>query len=182
MRRSLPVLFVATLVAMSCTGRSTDAGSSVSPNISATPTVPSSPAVRVDADRYATRTPIKHVVFLIKENRTFDNLFGTFPGANGATAGMDQGAMRPLHRGTDQGLPGDIPHCYWCSIAAWDGGKMDGFDQGPQGAWAYSQLHRDQLPNYWHWATNNVLFDNFFASAWGPSFPNHLYSDRKSVV
>ena len=53
---------------------------------------------------------------------------------------------------------------------------MDGFDQGPTGDWAYTQLHRDQLPNYWHWAEHNTLFDNFFASAWGPSFPNHLYS------
>src|SRR6478736_6676943 len=33
------------------------------------------------------RSKIKHVVFLVKENRTFDTLFGTFPGANGATQG-----------------------------------------------------------------------------------------------
>src|SRR5438105_8089460 len=32
-------------------------------------------------------TPIQHVVFLIRENRSFDNLFGTFPNANGATNG-----------------------------------------------------------------------------------------------
>ena len=32
------------------------------------------------------------------------------------------------------------------------------------------------MPNYWRWASDNVLFDNFFASAQGPSFPNHLYS------
>ena len=28
---------------------------------------------------------IKHIIFIIKENRTFDSMFGTFPGANGAT-------------------------------------------------------------------------------------------------
>lgn len=28
--------------------------------------------------------PIKHIVFFIKENRTFDNYFGTYPGADGA--------------------------------------------------------------------------------------------------
>ena len=28
-------------------------------------------------------TPIKHVVIIVQENRSFDNLFGTFPGANG---------------------------------------------------------------------------------------------------
>jgi phospholipase C len=33
------------------------------------------------------RSKIKHIVFLVKENRTFDTLFGTFPGANGATQG-----------------------------------------------------------------------------------------------
>ena len=89
---------------------------------------------------------------------------------------MDHGATRPLTRGTDGRVPGDIPHCYPCSILAWNQGAMDGFDQGPTGDWAYTQLHRDQLPNYWHWAQRNVLFDDFFASAWGPSFPNHLYS------
>jgi phospholipase C len=30
---------------------------------------------------------IKHIVFIVKENRTFDNYFGTFPGADGATTG-----------------------------------------------------------------------------------------------
>ena len=28
---------------------------------------------------------IEHVVIIVKENHTFDNYFGTFPGANGAT-------------------------------------------------------------------------------------------------
>src|SRR5262244_3890051 len=30
---------------------------------------------------------IQHIVFIIKENRTFDNYFGAFPGADGATSG-----------------------------------------------------------------------------------------------
>src|SRR4030095_11616114 len=81
-----------------------------------------------------------------------------------------------LARGTDGRLPGDLPHCYSCALAAWDQGEMDGFLQGDHAPWAYTQLHKDQLPNYWHWARQNVLFDNFFASAQGPSFPNHLYS------
>jgi len=145
-------------------------------DISATPTVsPLAPRI-VNADAFATRTRIKHVVFVIKENRTFDDLFGTFPGANGVSFGMDHGTRRPLIRGTDGRLPTDIPHCYECSIQAWDHGKMDGFDQPPTGNLAYSQLHRSQLPNYWLWAQRNVLFDDFFASAWGPSFPNHLYT------
>src|SRR6266702_2473076 len=41
--------------------------------------------------------PIKHIVFFIKENRTFDNYFGTYPGANGTTTAMDsEGKVVPL--------------------------------------------------------------------------------------
>jgi len=29
--------------------------------------------------------PVEHVVIIVKENHCFDNYFGTFPGANGAT-------------------------------------------------------------------------------------------------
>jgi phospholipase C len=175
-RRSSARLAVGVALAMvACTARAPES----QPGhlaMSATPTVvPLTPRF-VNANAFTTRTPIKHVVFVVKENRTFDNLFGTFPGANGVTVGMDMGTRRPLIRGTDGRLPSDIPHCYRCAIQAWDNGKMDGFDQPLTGKWAYSQLRRGQIPNYWHWAERNVLFDDFFSSAWGPSFPNHLYT------
>ena len=41
----------------------------------------------------ATDTPIKHVVVIMQENRTFDHMFGTFPGADGAAFGL--GRRRP---------------------------------------------------------------------------------------
>jgi phospholipase C len=54
---------------------------------------------------------------------------------------------------------------------------MDGFDRGGISTrWAYTQLTKQQLPNYWRWARQNVLADNFFSSETGPSFPNHLYA------
>jgi phospholipase C len=165
------------LIAAACDGTGATSGGTVSPPPSPSPNVVGTGAPEpFDAAALDTEFPIKHVVFLIKENRTFDNLFGTFPGANGVSAGMDDGRSRPLVRGTDGRLPGDIPHCYPCAIAAWNDGAMDGFVQGENGEYAYTQLHRDQLPNYWHWAERFALFDNFFASAHGPSFPNHLYS------
>jgi phospholipase C len=131
----------------------------------------------VDADRFETRWPIKHVVFVIKENRTFDNLFGRFPGTNGATTGMDLGRERPLTRALDR-LPMDIRHCYRCAIQAWNEGKMDGFATVSDAAdrWAYTQYLPEDIPNLWRWAEGFVLGDNFFASAHGPSFPNHLYT------
>lgn len=177
------MLLAATLLAASCTraesGDPGGPGSSVrSPTRTESPVASSpSPARTVDASAFPTRWPIKHVVFLIKENRTFDNLFGTFPGAEGVTVGMDRGVERPLVRGTDQATDADIPHCYECALVAYDGGRMDGFNQGDAAdRWAYTQLQRDQLPNYWAWARRFTIFDRFFASAHGPSFPNHLYS------
>jgi phospholipase C len=171
--------------AIACSATPSD-GPRTSPTTAAAPVSPTSSAAapvnspgsstEAMAESFKTRWPIKHVVFLIKENRTFDNLFGTFPGANGQSWGMDYGTRRPLTRGTDQRAH-DIPHCYECSIRAWDNGKMDGFNQTVYAdRWAYTQLHKDQLPNYWHWAQQNVLADNFFSSAQGPSFPNHLYA------
>ena len=139
---------------------------------------------------FQTKWPIKHVVFIIKENRSFDNLFGLFPGADGAVSGRDchcmtfhssdsgfTGPVRPLTRGFDQRTPHDLPHDRAAALKAWDHGKMDGFNQSDAAdLYAYTQLHPDQLPNYWHWAKRFVLGDHFFASVNGPSFPNHLFT------
>src|SRR5512132_189190 len=131
----------------------------------------------VNADAFETATPIKHVVFVIKENRTFDNMFGLFPDANGVSVGLDRGEPRTLTPAVDR-LEMDIRHCYDCALQAWNGGKMDGFATISETAdeFAYTQFQPGDLPNYWRWASSYVLGDNFFASAQGPSFPNHLYT------
>jgi phospholipase C len=172
-----PLAWLTVFAAVAACSR-TAAGSGERPSPRWTPYVltTGAPEGGFDATALETRFPIKHVVFLIKENRTFDHLFGTFPGANGVTVGMDNGVERPLRRGTDGRVPTDIPHSYQAALYAWHEGKMDRFDQGPSGDWAYTQLRKNQLPNYWRWANEFVLFDNFFASAHGPSFPNHLYA------
>jgi len=132
---------------------------------------------KVDVEGFQTATPIKHVVFVIKENRTFDNMFGMFPGANGVTVGNDRGEQRPLTQAPDR-IEEDIKHCYECALQAYDDGKMDGFATISDAAeqYAYTQFRPEDLPNYWHWAKEFVLGDNFFASAQGPSFPNHLFT------
>jgi phospholipase C len=138
---------------------------------------PVTPATHVDATAFSTRWPIKHVVFLIKENRSFDGLFGRFPGADGATSANDDGTIRPLTRGEDQRQTVDVPHCYHCQLRAVNGGLMDGFNTGPEADQvAFTQMSPDQIPALWAWAERFVLSDRFFASALGPSFPNHMYS------
>jgi phospholipase C len=122
-----------------------------------------------------TQWPIKHVVYLMLENRSFDNIFGRYPGADGATSGDDAGKEVPLID-CPQWLPGDIPHDHAAALNCFNNGKMDGFGGGIYGwLYGYSQFDRPGLPNYWSWADDYVLSDNFYASAFGPSYPNHLF-------
>jgi phospholipase C len=175
-RWGLPASLAIVAIAIACSSAPVPPDGSGAPSITVSPTADPDADGTVDAGSSPTRWPIKHVIFLIKENRSFDHLFGRFPGARGVTVGRDHGSPRALIRGTDERLPTDLPHCYRCAIWAWNHGRMDVFDQGVSGDWAYSQLRRSQLPNYWRWAEEFVLFDRFFASAHGPSFPNHLFT------
>jgi phospholipase C len=131
----------------------------------------------VNAAAYPTRWPIKHVIYIIKENRTFDQLFGLFPGANGATRGRTRTGWRPLMRGIPDNLVHDIKHDHATAVNAYDHGKMDGFAWDRwSNRYAYSVAEPQDIPLYWRWAKNFVLADNFFSSQRGPSFPNHLYA------
>src|SRR6476659_4764057 len=127
-----------------------------------------------------TTTPIKHVVFIIKENRSFDNLFGKFPGAAGATAGFaSTGQAVTLGHTPDRVR--DMGHIWTDNITAVDGGKMDGFDKIRLGNFngdlmTYTQYSQSDLPNYWALAKAYTLADHMFASTGGPSFPNHLFT------
>jgi phospholipase C len=124
---------------------------------------------------------IEHFVFIVKENRTFDNLFGTFPGADGATSGtISTGDVIPLGRTPDR-TSRDISHSFQSAVKAIDGGAMDQFDLIPGGNvdgdfLAYTQHTEEDIPNYFTYARNFVLADAFFSSLTGPSFPNHLYT------
>src|SRR5713226_109812 len=88
-------------------------------------------------------TQIKHIVFIIKENRTFDNYFGTFPGANGATQGtISTGQVIPLGHTPDRVR--DMGHTYQDAATSMNGGKMDKFDVGVANA-IRSVAQRDHL-------------------------------------
>lgn len=124
---------------------------------------------------------IQHIVFIIKENRTFDNYFGTFPGADGATTGkIHTGKTIPLGHLSDS-PPHDIDHGWQAAHIAVDGGKMDQFDLISGGNnngdyLSYTQLYQSDIPNYFAYGLHFVLADRMFSSIETESFPNHLYS------
>jgi hypothetical protein len=164
----------ATLVCLALVA--TGCGAAAPAAVDRSPPTSSSEPPTAEGTGLRTKWPIEHVVFIVKENCSFDTMFGRFPGVNGVTFGWDHGVRRPLTRGIE-GRAHDLPHCFNCALAAIDGGKMDGFNQSEYAdRYAYTQFRRNQLPNYWPWAREFVVSDNFFASATGPSFPNHLYT------
>jgi phospholipase C len=94
--------------------------------------------------------PIQHVVILFKENHAFDNYFGTFAGANGAT--MAHSPNPPTH-------DPDHTHKVWLNRAT--GGVRQ-------------QFLESDLPTYFAYARQFTLCDNYYTDVAVPSTPNHL--------
>jgi phospholipase C len=126
-----------------------------------------------------TPLPIKHIIVIMQENRSFDEYFGTYPNVNGIPSGV----RLTTSRGSDQYVepyletnpnPTGGPHSWEAAHEAWDIGKMDGFvwtsGQNAMGYYDYRML-----PYYWTYASNYVLFDDFFEPVLSYSLPAHLY-------
>ena len=129
-------------------------------------------------DGSQSNAPIKHVIFIIKENRSFDHYFGTYPGADGATSGeISTGETVPLTPATDV-LEHDLGHDFIAGVQSINGGRMNGYDRIYMGETlnGYTTFSREGIPAYWAYADKFVLGDRMFASMYGPTFPEHLYT------
>ena len=124
---------------------------------------------------------VDHIIFLIQENHSFDNYFGTYPGADGLTpyiklpvfAGANPD-VAPFH--FTKPLSHDIDHSWQTAISAINGGKMNAFVYAEKSKDTMGYYDETDLPNYWAYARHFMLFDHFFSSLAGPSLPNHLYT------
>ena len=126
---------------------------------------------------------IQHVVYIIQENRSFDNLFHGYPGANTVSSGLDSsGNTIPLAPITLK-VPYDISHGSADFFNATDGGKMDGFDKeliegngsgypNPQ----YGYVPHTQAKLYFEMARSYVLADNAFPSNLDGSWVAHQFA------
>ncbi|HLJ65735.1 MAG TPA: alkaline phosphatase family protein [Chloroflexota bacterium] len=124
---------------------------------------------------------IQHVIIVVKENRSFDSVFGTFPGANGSRTFKDpNGRIHPLNH-QPISLSRDIDHTYDAAKEAYNNGQMNDFSliagaiQNGVDV-ADSQFYQTDIPNYWSYAQHFALADAFFSTIVGPSFPNHLFT------
>jgi phospholipase C len=127
----------------------------------------------------ATSVPIKHVIVIVKENHTFDNYFGSFPGADGISKCVLKNGTIDCPHAPDR-TPRDLCHQHDCALTDWNHGQMNGWEDvsgsdtlGDHLAWA--QYHESDIPNYWAYARTFTLGDHFFANMLGPSFPGHMF-------
>jgi phospholipase C len=167
------------LISLACTAARTSPVPSAGPSST---TGPSRDPDGGDTQLDLARSHIKHVVFLIKENRSFDTLFGRFPGADGpparVPAARKDGSVRMIGLRPANDETADVNHNFVAGLTAIDGGKMDGYSlldsTAPLGAYVW--YAEDQLPAYWTYATRYELADRFFTAVYGPTGPEHLWS------
>lgn len=148
------------------------------------------------------RAKIKHLVVIMQENRSFDQYFGTYPGANGLPRQNGQftvcindprtgSCVYPFHDPADKNYGG--PHGQVDAAQDMDGGKMDGFILRAESGKSGCQSTYDpscggtsvtdvmgyhdarEIPNYWAYAGNFVLQDELFEPNASWSLPQHLF-------
>ncbi len=125
---------------------------------------------------------IQHVVWIIQENHSFDNYFGTFPNADGIPPSTclpelpgSKACVKPFHMPAGQPLL-DLEHSWETTRAAYDHGTMKGFVWAEGSPYTVGYYDARDIPNYWKYAHGYTLCDRFFSSEMTGSSPNHVYT------
>lgn len=135
-------------------------------------------------------SPITHVIIVIQENRTTDNLFQGLPGADTQSYGLDSnGNQVPLHS-VPLEWDGDISHSHTnfvtecnpvpsnqaiCQMNGWNHAKANGTDCPVSGNdyCPYAYVPQSESQPYFDMAAEFAFGDRMFETNEGPSFPAH---------
>jgi phospholipase C len=142
--------------------------------------------------RTGTLEDVEHVVFLMQENRSFDQYFGTLRGVRGfgdpravkLPSGdpvwyQPDGADRVLPFRPDLPNPGfefieDVAHGWNDSHRAFNGGKYDQWIPA-KGSTAMIYMTREDLPFHYALADAFTVCDAYHCSLMGPTDPNRYH-------
>ena len=133
---------------------------------------------------------IKHVVYIVQENRSFDDLFAGYPGADTVSKGKDSLGRRVELKPVGLAVVYDVDHSATAMFTACNGtGKlpgtncrMNGFNleiyaNGPKGVAhpMYVYVPHKETKPYFDMAHEWVLSDKTFQSQLDESFVAHQY-------
>jgi phospholipase C len=124
------------------------------------------------------RGAITHVIVVVHENHSFDNIFGvTGHGMDGLPVGAsnpdgERGPVRAFHL-TDL-CTADVEHTYAAMHAEYDDGRMDGFAT-TAGSTAMGYYDDADHPFFTWAATTFASADRHFGSALASTWPNRDY-------
>lgn len=131
----------------------------------------------------STTTPIKHVVIIMMENHSFDNIFGYYPEPNASalTSTIERPndllglnsvvSLSAVPNGT-YSTPNPVESVYYSD---WNNGKMNGFKSN-SGSQAMTYFTSSQLAMEWDWAELYSIADNYFSGCLCETNPNRLIS------
>ncbi len=127
---------------------------------------------------------IQHVVIIVQENRSVDDLFQGLPGADTVNAGPSADGQSIALEPTPLTAPYDLDHRHEAFLTEYAGGAMNGFNEershciatcrNPDTR-AYSYVPRDGIEPYFDMAEHYAFADRMFQTNSGPSFPAHQY-------
>jgi phospholipase C len=150
------------------------------------PQVPGSQAFPLTVSPQQASSKIRHVVIIFQENRSVDNLFNGFPGADTVRSGLNSNGKKvPLHP-VSLSAPYDLGHAHLSFEKEYAGGAMNGFDRVGVRCYsvvpcarheirAYGYVPLNESRPYFDMASRYTFGDQMFQTNQGPSFPAHQY-------
>ncbi|MFY9631384.1 MAG: alkaline phosphatase family protein [Candidatus Cybelea sp.] len=141
-------------------------------------------------------SPIQHIVVIVQENRSFNDLFAQFPGATGTITGKEK-----IGKGKNAKVKSialtqvpledkqNLNHLYKSYKIAYDDGKMDAFNQIifeanglMEGSKPYQYVRQSDIAPYWDLASQYALANNMFQTQGSGSFTAHQDLIRGGTV
>jgi hypothetical protein len=168
--------FTAGALALAACGGGGSGGSPV-PTRSTAPT-PTPTPTKVPAMQLPT-----HVVVVIQENRSFDNLFQGYPGADTQNYGLNQSNEKVPLKPVALDAPFDVEHEHTTFVAEYAAGRMNGWPLAHvscngaacKEATPYAYVRHSDVKPYWNLAEQFGLADEMLQANEGPSFAAHQY-------
>jgi phospholipase C len=127
-------------------------------------------------------TSIGHIVIIIQENRTPDNLFQGLKGADIKSSGLNSYGQTVQLHSVPLEAPYDVSHAHESFVTEWNNGNMNGFNLDSYSGHCklpstctYGYVPQSESQPYLDMASQYGFGDRMFESNQGPSFPAHQY-------